>query len=428
MNRCTLLVLAVCSFTPGVFGQPALETIRSDWKRREYVSAHQGADRFRKEPYGKQPETYFIGGTSLCRIRGEAVSGMKWLDWMLENFSLSAQDRATVQNELKVCALGAALPTKPPVVITFNTTQAMASSSGRTKMYYFDGGNNALKSIPVEVVRTMDRETLEQRLYAPRDADRAKAEVGRLAGGNAIAESSRYFVVASATHSVEQLRAVGAALDKVYDFFLAEYGMRAPGHLISVYLVPSAGDLQALSLQLHGIRVSPQSIGYSYQADMSMVGVVSGVQVGTLQHELFHLMVRNNFGDVPPWIDEGMAALYEVTQNRNGKVMGAPNWRGRVLRDLSGLQPRIEELAKMNWITFSGGDEDYSTARQAAIHAKARYLMLYLQDQGKLRDVYRAFQSREIGADSLATLQSALGKNLGSVESDFRIWFEKIDR
>ena len=52
------------------------------------------------------------------------------------------------------------------------------------------------------------------------------------------------------------------------------------------------------------------------------------------------------------------------------------------------------------------------TARQAANHAKARYLMLYLQNEQKLRNVYRAFQSREIGSDPASLLSSTLQTDL----------------
>ena len=422
----TLALAAVVSASPAA-AQASLDNIRADWRARKYPQTYEATEEYRKQPYGKQLEVYYMGGTSLCRIQGDADLGTKYMQWILDNFWLTRKDIDTVQQELAVCRTATA-PSRLPVYINFATTMAVAGSSGRTKMFYFVGGNNALKSEPVQIVREVPRDELDRRLFREGQTPQAKDAVRRLIGANGRSEASKHFAVASTTHSVEQLRSIGEQLDTVYDFFIARYGMRAPETLISVYLVPNASAFQALSVALHGIKVSPQSIGYSYQADMSMVGIIPGPQIGTLQHELFHLMVRNDFGDIPPWLDEGMAALYEVAQVGPDEVRGLPNWRGQVLSELSGLQPSVEQLIKMNWFAFSGGEQEFNTERQAAQHAKARYLILYLQNQGMLVPVYRAFQSREIGSDPVALLSATLKKPLPAVESDFQAWFKTMPR
>lgn len=423
----TAFLLAACAGASTAWAQLSLDKIRQDWHAHRYPLTYEETTVYRLQPYGKQLEVYYMEGTSLCRMEGRSDLGVKVLQWSLDNFSLSRQDVATVQRELTACQ-SAAVPESSPATIVFNTTLAVASSAGRTKMFYYSSGNNALKSVPVEVVREIPREELDKRLFARSRVAEARDSAIRLAGTGAVAEASKYFVVVSRQHSPGSLTSIGEQLDRVYDFFISEYGMRPPDSLISVYLVDNSSDLQRLSTALHGIRLSPQSIGYSYQADMSMVGIVQQAQTGTLQHELFHLMVRNNFGDIPPWMDEGMAALYEVAETRNGRVVGLENWRGPVLNTLWPLQPPVDQLIKMNWFQFSGGDEEYSTDRQAAIHAKARYLMLYLQNLGKLRDLYRAFQARQIGTDSAALLSASVGQDLGALERDFDAWFRESKR
>lgn len=425
MLRKTALLLAACASAPLAVAQLSLDRIREDWHAGRYPITYEETTRYRLQPYGKRLEVYYMEGTSLCRMPGRADLGREVLQWALDNFSMSRDDAATVQKELDACQ---GVPVAHPITIVFNTTLAVASSSGRTKMFYYNAGDNALKSVPVEVVREIPPEELDKRLFGRSRVADAKDSVNRLTGPGAVSEASKHFVVVSRQHAPEILGSIGEQLDRVYDFFISEYGMRPPDFLISVYLVTNASDLERLSTALHGIRLSPQSIGYSYQADMSMVGMVQQAQTGTLQHELFHLMVRNNFGDIPPWMDEGMAALYEVAETRNGRVVGVENWRGPVLNTLWQLQPPVEQLIKMNWFQFSGGDEGYSTARQAAIHSKARYLMLYLQNQGKLRDVYHAFQVRDIGTDSARLLSTTVRQDLHRLESDFDGWFRKTNR
>ena len=82
----------------------------------------------------------------------------------------------------------------------------------------------------------------------------------------------------------------------------------------------------------------------------------------------------------------------------------------------------------MNWFEFSGGASDYDTIRQSAIHAKARYFALYLQQQNLLTSVYKAFQARDIGTDPAATLSAALGRDLSDVERDFQSWLSTLSR
>jgi len=427
LARTALLVTALCGSR--ALADDTLSRIRADWRAHRYPETYEETEAYRQQPYGKRLEVYYMGGTSLCRIAGKADDGAIYMQWILDTFALSATDRTTVERELQACRTAA--HDAAPVAITVNAMLATATSSGHTKMFYYEGGNNAMRSVPVKVVRDLREEELTARLFAASDAARAKAAVKQLAGGGATVEASAHFVVASSQHTAAQLRDVGGRLDKVCEFFQNEYAMPAPEHLISVYLEPDAQALRARAVALHGIEVSPQSIGYSFQADMSMVGIVGEAPeppIGTLCHELFHLMVRNDFGDIPPWLDEGMAGLYEVARTEGARVIGMPNWRGPVLYQLRQLQPTVKDLVKMNWVQFSGGENDYDTARQAANHAKARYLMLYLQDHQRLRAVYRAFQARKIGADPALLLSSTLQTNLDALENDFQTWFGRSNR
>jgi hypothetical protein len=404
-----------------------LDPLRAKWKAQEYETAFRGLVEYKTGPYGKTFEVYYMIGTSLCRMPPTRDLGLAYLDAILANFSPAEDERVTVENEKRLCKSAyVQAAVSRPVLISFNTTRVSAGVGGRTKMFYFVGGNNAVRSVPVEIVREVPRAELSSRLLTPEQRQLAETRVGERAGAGARTGTSKYFVLASsAGHSAKDLKKMGEELDLVYDFFVAKLGMRAPQYLITVYMVPSFEELQATSLRMHGIRVAPQSLGYSYRDDLSMVGVVPTSAIGTLRHELFHLMVRNDFGDIPPWMDEGMAALYEVAIVSPSGVRGVDNWRGQVLRELAKQAPSVPQLVTMDWRAFSGGDDEYGTMRQAAIHAKARYFLLYLQERDELQPVYHAFKKREIGTDSAALLKSVLG-DLAPVEESFRQWFAKF--
>jgi hypothetical protein len=238
------------------------------------------------------------------------------------------------------------------------------------------------------------------------------------------------------------LKRVGGELERYSRFFVSEYGMREPSRLITVYFARDVSELRSLAGTLHGISLAYGSIGYSFPADQSMVGWADGQAYGTFAHELFHLMVRRSFGDIPPWLDEGMAALYEVSGFDGARAVGAPNWRGEILRDLWASRPHLRALVQMNRSAFDsvqdrsdktrGGDTLEAGEHQAVNHATARYFMLYLQEQHQLKPLYKAFFNRKVSDEperqAVELIESVLGRSLDQVDQDFARWFTSLPR
>jgi hypothetical protein len=232
------------------------------------------------------------------------------------------------------------------------------------------------------------------------------------------------------------LKLVGKSLEDYLGFFISEYGMRPPSFLITVYFAEDRTQLSELARKLHGIELAPGSIGYSFPADQSMVGWADGKAYGTFAHELFHIMVRNNFGDIPPFLDEGMAALYEVSGFEGRRAVGAGNWRGVILRKSWAARPSIKDVVQMNRSAFDGitgpSGQLVPGESQSVNHATARYLMLYLQQRGELLTVYKAFLNRRVNdrpaAQSVALLESVLGRSLETVDAEFAAWFNTLPR
>lgn len=234
--------------------------------------------------------------------------------------------------------------------------------------------------------------------------------------------------------SADELKRVGESLEQYLQFFVSEYGMRPPPFLITVYFAADLAQLRDLARKLHGIDLAPGSLGYSFSADQSMVGWADGKIYGTFAHELFHVMVRGNFGDIPPFLDEGMAALYEVSGFEQGRAVGVSNWRGALLRQYWAERPGIKELVQMNRGALDDvagpSDAGGGSGKQAANHATARYLMLYFQERGELLPVYKAFRSRKVNdrpaAQGVELLESVLGRPLATVDTQFAEWFGKL--
>ena len=128
---------------------------------------------------------------------------------------------------------------------------------------------------------------------------------------------------------------------------------------------------------------------------------------GTLVHEIVHPYVEADFPNAPTWLNEGLGSMFEQSAEKDGHIIGLPNWR------LAGLQkalargdvPSFRALAEMSSDTFYNDD--------SGVHyAEARYLLYYLQQQSKLRDFYRAFRdARAKDPSGYATLVATLGEN-----------------
>ena len=96
------------------------------------------------------------------------------------------------------------------------------------------------------------------------------------------------------------------------------------------------------------------------------------------------------------------------------------------------MRPDVGRLTRMDWQEFDGVediDEGMATA-QAVNHAMARTFILYLQDEGKLTEVFRRFRMRtpEESLDpppvhSVRLLEGVLGKGAPAIDDDFAAWF-----
>src|SRR5437773_1911764 len=93
-----------------------------------------------------------------------------------------------------------------------------------------------------------------------------------------------------------------------------------------------------------------------------------------------------NVPDCPPWINEGLASLFEQSGERDGHIRGETNWR------LPGLQAAIRggRVPPFSALTSAGAhafyDEDPGTN-----YGQARYLFYYLQEKGLLNAYWRRY-------------------------------------
>jgi hypothetical protein len=414
------------------------------WQAEDYPNASTRLSRYRLgASYGQTYDVDYWLGTSWCRMPGEERLGVDLLEWGHAFGPMPDAVREQYRVERDACrqflAAATATRVKPRVI----ATNLQAPSTGRAsgKLYYVAGGDKGgLSAYPLRIKRPLPPEQYDRRLFPLSDPAKAVAGVRALAPGFRVETQGRFVLASGAKHTAEQLQMIARRLDHYVGFLIAEYGLRLPDTFITVYLVPDIGALRLLADRVHGLDASPVTLGYAFQNDLSVVGVLNGTAAGTLLHELFHLTVRSTYGAIPQWLDEGIASLYETATVAGDRYYGEPNWRSRVVSELRFQFPRIgvPDVVLTPWFGDEAPGEnprpgERSSEEQAYVLALSRYFVMYLQERGRLKAVFEAYRDRRPPAEyvpaqvqAVRILETVVGRSAGDIDRDFRAWLPTV--
>jgi hypothetical protein len=194
----------------------------------------------------------------------------------------------------------------------------------------------------------------------------------------------------------------------------AEYFKQRPNKLIEIWLFRNKDTYMAGAKKFFDDEPDTPYGYYSSERDAMVMNIGPGA--GTLVHEVVHPYVEANFPSAPAWFNEGLASLYERPSEKNGHIWGLPNWR------LPNLKHEIaaRTLPGMAKLLGTSRDEFYNAEFDA--YAYARYLLLYLQDHGKLTAFYEHFVADRTDATGRAALEAVLGEPIDSFEPRWRAW------
>jgi hypothetical protein len=193
-----------------------------------------------------------------------------------------------------------------------------------------------------------------------------------------------------------------------------DYFSKRPEKLIEVWLFKNEKTYRKGAKKFFNDEPDTPYGYYSPSADALVMNIGPGA--GTLSHELVHPYMEANFPNVPSWFNEGLASLYERPQEKAGHIIGLPNWR------LPGLKKELRDntLPSIPTLLKTTRDGFYNATFDS--YAFARYLLLYLQEQGKLRDFYTRFVADTKDLTGQTALETVLGEKLDTFEPKWRKW------
>ena len=407
-----------------------------------YSDVFREASEIRKKEYGKCLMIDYFIAKALCGDGYNKEATLKF-STILKNYKLSDENRKFINSEQESCKPGTLPAPRGGLKLNmrdFSNIMAMSlpEAAVRGKMGMIS--NCRMPPQEMTYIREIPMEELESRLFSIDQAEAAIAKYKSILNSNYHVGVSGRFLLITYGNTVlnqEQQKATSERLEKAYNFFISYYGLRPPDKLLAVYLLPDKYTFRLTSKLVHGLKVPDANIGYSNISDLSLLGVSDVSRIGTLIHELFHLMVRTDVGDIPPWMDEGIACIYETSKWVGDKLVGdVHNWRSDVLMgasyEMRQLIPRLSEFVNYNWKQFDGLETN-DQCKASVDYAYGKHFMLWFQEQGKLTDLFRAVKNRsEISNDTLAHFQndielieSTLGNSIDNIEKNFNEWLLK---
>jgi len=185
----------------------------------------------------------------------------------------------------------------------------------------------------------------------------------------------------------------------------ADYFKKDPEHIIAVWLFKDKESYEKNAQALFGQPPHTPYGWYSSTHNALIMNIATGG--GTLVHEIVHPFMRANFPDCPDWFNEGLASLYEQSEDRGGHICGLTNWR------LAGLQKSIQggKLITFEALCSTTTGQFYNEDR-GSNYAQARYLCYYLQEKGLLVKYFHQFVANQKDDPAgYKTLKAVLGES-----------------
>jgi uncharacterized protein YqgQ len=396
------------------------------------------------EEYGKNWIVDFYMSIALCG-KGKTTIAEEGFSYIEHEYALNLKQKELIEDGRQFCI------SRIPV---------SGSSSDKMGLAYLVLNNQNAASYPVSIVSgklgqildcganveeykfnpSFDQAELQERLFEINENNRALNYYrSHLPTNKYNINSFGHFIIvtrAPADLNSHDIEMAAQELERIYKYLVNQYNLRPPNYLITIYLMGDLESLQKVALITHGLKIPSNSYGYSCIADLSVLGNSSKVRFGTIKHELFHLVIRTDLGDIPGWLDEGTACLYEESHWEGDSLKYNKNlWRTTVLKHNDEARkplPLIKTLINNNWNEFTPNNN--STICELSVnYALAKHFAMYLEDKDELKRVIAAFKNRKnifvdttsSNINQITILEEALQQKLPDIQKDFDDWLFK---
>lgn len=235
-----------------------------------------------------------------------------------------------------------------------------------------------------------------------------------------IVKEHSYFVIASNLNEIETEKILTNTIDKAVECFYNDYFSTRPDEATTIFLFKDDKTYRYWAKTLYDDD-DLSKYGYYKPSEKTMLMNIN-TGTGTLVHEMTHALARYDFPDIPSWFNEGLGSLYERCSLNNKTILGYVNWRLPALQDAIADKSytSIEKLMKTNWEEFYGAGSDVN-------YSQARYLCMYLQEQGLLKKYYKHFRDTYKDDNTgITQMEKITGRSISELDADYVTWVKTL--
>ncbi len=209
-------------------------------------------------------------------------------------------------------------------------------------------------------------------------------------------------------------RQTAEGLAKFSDAFCKTLGTKRPRWLIPIVL-PTAKDYESL-------QPDKNILGFYRPSDRTLISRDRGrVLAHEFTHALHHADCAAAKIDPPIWISEGLASLFESVQIAPAGLV--PQIDGRLIKLKQAITTgQIQSLDRLVTMTPEAFMRDAEIC-----YAQARYLLLYLDRQGKLKPWYQLTKEMHTqDASGKRALEKVLKQRLFAFQEEWKNWVQDL--
>lgn len=406
------------------------------FNERKYTQLFHEAVALRRQEYGKEWSIDYYIAKSLCAMRKYDIAHSAYT-YIEDTYALTKAQEDFIAKEKVYCSPEHELLAMKLQLASLITTRGgdrteVAISRGKGGYSIFcESEPDAYKFDTLYTVSDFNK-----RLFALNETQKAENYYRNFLGaGYSVTSSGRFVFITPSQNalSIAEKKNAEQRLEKAYQFYTDYYGIRPPNKLITVYLLGSKQTLPEIARKVHGLRIPKSNLGYSCMADLSVLGNSNSSNLGTIHHELFHIMIRTDIGDIPGWLDEGIACLYEESSWQGLALKGSTRpWRTVVLKTVrkgGRSLPTLATIIRNNWDEFSE-NKHTDICDIYTNYAMVRHFAIFMQEKGWLQPVVQSFKNRiNVFTDSskqnvppVKLLEQAVNMSLKNIQSEFDQW------
>jgi len=225
------------------------------------------------------------------------------------------------------------------------------------------------------------------------------------------------FIAASASQNP---RAVCGAAERFADFLATTFEL-SPPPVWTLLVHHDSHKALVASMRSSDLTDCSSALGYFDWRRNRIEYAAPPGYFGTFDHELTHVFLHWGAPQLPRWFEEGLAALYENAEIRDGQYCGIENpWRSeRVASSVwasSDVVSRAVDIVQMPVVEFE---------MHPAAASVAREILREVQDRGDLLGLYQRVNAQSWGPDASTV---SVDEWMGSMPpgSEISGWIEAI--